>query len=404
MIWLSRFAEAFAVYAHGVELLGDARDSTRATLLGATAALLGLGGSLEAAEAQFAEALALAEALGDDRALGRILWGRTMSFWSHLRADDAIECGLAAIEHARRAGDLWTLVDALAWTTYPMNYSGRSEEARPLADEGAAIGAKIGHLGGEFLARRGIAGSLIFEEPDLDGIERRARDDLDRLESIRSPWVSMSYAWVAGTRMMHGDLDGALPYAEEAIRLEPASAWAGLGWAAKFLNRARAGERETCRRLLSEARARLPDPGELATAGQVLMLYAAARGCVIVGLVDDAGALYPAVAARIGEVPIADLWDVALASRVAGMAAAAAGMWPEAESHFVGARRQVDEFPNPLDLPHVLHWHASMLLDRGQADDRERAHAMLDEALAEYRRFGMPLHEAAVDQLLASLG
>jgi len=398
---LSRFAEAFAIYARGAEMLGEARSATGATLIGSTAALLGLGGSFDAAEAQFADALALAEELGDDRALGRIHWGRTMSHWSSLQAEAAIESGRAAIEHARRAGDPWTLVDALAWTSYPLIYNGQADEARPLAEEGVAIGAKVGHLGGEFLARRGVAGVTVFSQPDLDDLERRARDDLDRLASIRSPWVSMSYAWVASLRTLRGDLDGGLPYAEEAIGLEPDSAWRGLGWAAKFVNRAMAGELDTCRRLLSEERGLFPEPGEPVTAGRLMMLYAAARGCAIVGLADDAGALYPLVAARVEQMPIGDFWDVTLAQRIAGMAAAADKRWDEAETHFAKARRQVDEFPDPLERPQVLHWHGAMLLDRAQPEDRERAHAMLEEARAGFEGFGMPWHIAMVRTRLA---
>jgi hypothetical protein len=211
----------------------------------------------------------------------------------------------------------------------------------------------------------------------------------------------MSYAWVATLRTLRGDLDAALPFAEEAIRLEPDSAWAGLGWAAKFVNRAMACEVDTCRGLLAEERARFPEPGEPVTAGRLMMLNAAVRGCAIVGLTEDAAALYPLVAARVDEMPIADFWDVTLAHRVAGMAASAAGMWDEADSHFVAARRQVDEFPNPLDLPHVLYWHAAMLLERGKPEDRKCAHEMLDEALAGFERFGVPWHAARVEDLLA---
>jgi hypothetical protein len=35
-----------------------------------------------------------------------------------------------------------------------------------------------------------------------------------------------------------------------------------------------------------------------------------------------------------------------------------------------------------------------MLLDRGQPEDRDRAHTMLDEALAGFERFGIPWHAA----------
>jgi tetratricopeptide (TPR) repeat protein len=381
-------------------VLGEQPSPTRARLLGSRAALLGLGGSLAAAEAQFAEALALVEEERDARALGSIEWCQTMSYWSNARAVEAIACGRSAIDHLRRAEDPWNLVDALAWTSFPLGYSGNTPEARTFAEEAAAIGAKLGHLGGECLGRRGLALVWAHEGATLEELERAARDDLERFSAIRSPWVYMSHAWVASILALRGELDAALPYAEDAIRLEPASAWSGLGWAAKFVNRALAGDLDACRRALEDVRARFPSPDDPATTGGIMMLAAAAQGCAIVGLDDEAASLYPLVAARVEQLAVANLFDMTLAHRVAGMAASAAGMWDEAESHFTAARRLVDELPNPLELPHVLHWHAAMLLDRGRPEDRERVRAMFDDALVEYRRFGMPLHEAAVEQLV----
>jgi class 3 adenylate cyclase/tetratricopeptide (TPR) repeat protein len=400
LIWLNRFAEAFAMYARGVELLDDHRSPTRATLVGATASLLGLGGSFDAAEAQFADAIAIAQEFGDDRALGRIAWGRTMSNWSNARLADAIESGRAAIEHARRGRDLWTLVDALSWTSYPVSYGGSPGDGRQLAAEAAEIGMKIGHLAGEALGRRGVALAGFLEAADLDENERAARDDLERLDSIRSPWVAMSYAWVATILTLRGDLEGSLPFAEEAINLEPDSAWAGLGWSAKFVNRAWAGELETCRELLAEQGTLLPGPGESATTGRLMMLYAAARGCAIVGLTDDAGALYPLVAERIDAMPIGDAFDMALAQRIAGMSAAAARRWDEAQAHFEEAGRQARDVPNRIDAPRVQLWHAKMLLDRGDFDDRDRARAMLADALDSFRKLGMPLLAARAEEML----
>jgi tetratricopeptide (TPR) repeat protein len=400
LIWLNRFAEAFATYARGVEMLGERRSAARATLLGSTAALLGLGGSFDAAEAQFAEALALAEELGDARALGRIHWGRTMSYWSNLRLEQAVESGRAAIEHAQRAEDPWTLVDAAAWTSYPLNYSGRTQEGRRLAQMGVEVAVKIGHLGGELLARRGIAGAQVFDQPELDDLERRARDDLERLASIRSPWVSQAHAWVSAILLLRGALDESLRYADDAIALEPESAWSGVAWAAKFSNRAMAHDLAGCRTLLDEAADLLTTDGADITTGRWMMVCAAAQGCSMLGFTEDAAALYPVTGALADELPISNFWDVTLTHRVAGMAAAAAHRWEEAEQHFETASRLVDELPNPLELPNVLHWHAAMLLDRGDPDDCERARAMLVDALAGYRRYGMPLYEAMVEQRL----
>lgn len=400
-IWLDRFADAFAAYSRGIELLGDHRSPTLATLVGATGALFGLAGLVDQADAQFTDATAIAHEFADDLSLGRIEWGRTMSNWSHLRVADAIESGRASIEHLRRAQHPWTLVDALAWTSFPLSYSGSPREARELAEEAVEIGRTVGHLGGEFLGRRGIQLAANLGGVDLETMERGAREDLENFESIRSPWGSMSYAWVATVLTLRGDLEGSLEYAEEAINREPASAWTGLGWAAKFLNRAMAGELETCRRMLADDRGLFPQPGEGATFGRNMMLFAAAQGCAIAGLTEDAAALYPLVAERVDVMPIGNAFDLSLVQRIAGMAAAAARRWDEAQEHFEHARRQVVELPNRLEHPHVLHWHAKMLLDRGKADDHERARTMLVEALDEYRGAGMPLHAAMVEVLPA---
>jgi hypothetical protein len=89
-----------------------------------------------------------------------------------------------------------------------------------------------------------------------------------------------------------------------------------------------------------------------------------------------------------------------LAHRIAGMAATAAGLWDVAQAHFEAAARQVREYPNRIDAPHVLHWHAKMLLERGNANDRGQAQAMLAEALDGYRELGMPLHVASIEAKL----
>ena len=180
-VWLDRFAEAFATYARGIELLGDERSSLWALLAGATATVLGLAGLYEQAEPQFAEALPVAEAAGDERTLGRMLWGRTIAKWSNSRLAEALEDGRASIAHLRRAGDAWTLVDALAWTAYPATYTGFVAEGRDLAQEAVDLGQRVGNFGGEILGRRAVAFANVLETADLEEFERGAREDLGGL-------------------------------------------------------------------------------------------------------------------------------------------------------------------------------------------------------------------------------
>jgi class 3 adenylate cyclase/tetratricopeptide (TPR) repeat protein len=397
--WLDRFADAAAIYARGIELIGDHRSATRATLVSATAQVPGVAGSYDDAEALFAEAAAIAREFADERALGDIEWGRTISGFFNAREVDAVESGRAAIEYKRRAHDLWGLADALAWTPYPLVMLGRFSEARRLAEEAVELAMKIGHRTGEILALRIISLAGVCEYVDLEEYERQARNDLERFERIRSPWVSQSHAWIASALILRGDLEGSLRHADAAIHLEPASGWAGLGWSRKFLNRALAGDLATCRTLLSEQRGLLPRAGEAATAGRTTMLNTAAEGCAIVGLAEDAAALYPLVAERVDVLPVG-AFDLVLAQRVAGMAAAAAGQWDQAQAHFEKASRQSDEFPNRLERPQVLHWYGKMLLDRANTDDHERARTLLAAALNDYRQLGMPVHVSMTQALL----
>jgi class 3 adenylate cyclase/tetratricopeptide (TPR) repeat protein len=399
LLWLGRFADAYASYSRGIELLGDHKSPVRATLVGGTANVLGLAGSFDRADGQFAAATEIAQEFADERALGLIEWGRTVSNWSRGCPSDAIETGRAAIARLRRAHDLWTLVDALAWTAFPLVFGGFLDEGRQLAEEAVELGMKLGHVGGEILGRRGVVCAATLEGAGLDQVEHDVREDLERCENIRSPWVSQSHAWIAATLILRGDLESSLRQAEEAINLEPASAWTGCGWSFKFLALAMAGDLDACVELLDEQGGLLVQPGETMTMGRTAMLYAAAQGCAILGLAEDAGALYPLVAERADAAPV-NVFDVALGHRNAGMAAATAGLWDHAQEHFETATRQADEFPNRLEHLQVLHWYGKMLLDRAHQEDQDRARTMLVDALDGYRQRGMPVHAAMAEALL----
>jgi hypothetical protein len=83
----------------------------------------------------------------------------------------------------------------------------------------------------------------------------------------------------------------------------------------------------------------------------------------------------------------------------AGLAAAAARRWDEAERHFGMARMVATQMSNRLELADLARLHARMLLDRGDPGDHARAAEMLQEALSAYRTFGMPAYAAEAERL-----
>ena len=88
----------------------------------------------------------------------------------------------------------------------------------------------------------------------------------------------------------------------------------------------------------------------------------------------------------------------------AGLAAAAARRWEEAERHFAIAREVAEKMPNKLELADLRRLHARMLLDRGSTGDHARAAEMLEDALTAYRAFGMPAYAAEAERLQRQAG
>ena len=117
------------------------------------------------------------------------------------------------------------------------------------------------------------------------------------------------------------------------------------------------------------------------------------------GLYEEAAALSPLVE---GVLELGKRWitfDGRLVETRAGLAAAAARRWEEAERHFAIAREVAEQMSNRLELADLSRLHARMLLDRGGTGDHARAAEMLEDALAAYRDFGMPAYADEAERL-----
>ncbi len=117
------------------------------------------------------------------------------------------------------------------------------------------------------------------------------------------------------------------------------------------------------------------------------------------GLYEEAAALTPLVERVLA---LKRKWlalDGRLLETRAGLVAAAARRWDEAERQFGIAREVAEQMGNRLELADLGRLHARMLLDRGGNGDHERAAEMLQEALFAYRTFGMPDYAAEAERL-----
>jgi hypothetical protein len=92
-------------------------------------------------------------------------------------------------------------------------------------------------------------------------------------------------------------------------------------------------------------------------------------------------------------------YDGRLVETRAGIAAAAAGRWEDAERYFAIAREVAGQMSNRLELADLDRLHARMLLDRRGPGNAARAAMLLERALAAYREFGMPVYAAEAERL-----
>ena len=119
------------------------------------------------------------------------------------------------------------------------------------------------------------------------------------------------------------------------------------------------------------------------------------------GLHEEAAALSPLVEGVLARGRPWITFDGRLVETRAGLAAAAAGRWEEAERQFTIAREVADKMHNRVELADLSRLHAQMLLDRGANGDHASAARMLEEALVAYRAFAMPGYGAEAERLLS---
>jgi tetratricopeptide (TPR) repeat protein len=213
----------------------------------------------------------------------------------------------------------------------------------------------------------------------------------------------MSHAWLCNVLTQRGDVDEALTHADESIRIEPMSAWSGLGWASRLANRAYSGDRGEVETMLA---AKVDELREVtappAAMGGRHMLMTSGEAAALLDLRDVANALYPAILGQVDTV-VMSAFDYVMSHRIAGMVAAAIGEWERADEHLRRALEQARNLPNRVDEPMILFSRAKMLLDRGDPSDRPAADDLLQTAVAGARRNGAVLREQLAQQLLDRL-
>jgi len=280
---------------------------------------------------------------------------------------------------------------------------GRLDEAAKMGDELEPLATRVGHLGALIVTGPARADCELMLTGEVDSYGEFARANMEFCQRTGFPWVSMSYGTLGDVHFWRGRWQEAIENHEEAARLEPPGFMAGGNWGGLFLIKAYVGDSNSALAMLDESRENLPRPGQANRWGAWMMLVAVVEGLAVLGDRDEAAQLYPLTLDAIATGVLAPWGGSRLLQTTAGIAAAASEQWERAEEHYEKALRQAHELPVVIAQPEVRRWYARMLIDRDAPGDRDKARELLTEAIAMYRRIGMPKHVEMAEALLGEL-
>ena len=398
LVWTGRFVEGMQVGRRTLAALGNTVSADKARLLSALAFAISVSGDYAAARTTFDQARALAEQVGNERAIADVLHIQTIHHFVYAEFVEGIRIGLRAAETFERQSALWDLCSVQAFVIYEDGNLGSREQATRFADKTLGLAEQLGHLGAAFMV---LSDRIRFAAMlgDLTQVEALGPQIVDIGERGGLPWRYLAHLYLGLAAHRRGDAERAEAQLRTALQLEPAGAFAGQSAAVLARHLASNGRAEEVMELFESARSKLPRLDRVNGIGSWSCLLNFVEAFYVCGLKEEAAALSPLVE---GVLELDKRWisfDGRLAVTRAGLVAAAARRWDEAERHFSVARDIAKQMGNQLELADLGRLHARMLLDRGGTRDRERAAEMLQEALTAYRMFGMPAYEAEAERL-----
>jgi class 3 adenylate cyclase/tetratricopeptide (TPR) repeat protein len=402
LTWSARLVEGVQVGQRTLAALGDTVSADKARLLSALGWALSISGDYVAATTTFEQARALAEQVGNERALADVLHMQTIHHLSFGEFADGIRAGTRAAEVFEQDSALWDLCSVQAFVIYEDGTLGSREQAVRLSDKTLGIAERLGHLGAAYmvLCDRIREAAMLGDLPKVEALGPQILDI-----GVRGglPWRYVGNIYLGLAAHWRGNAERAEAELRNAVALEPPAAFAGQSVSLLARHLAYQGRADEVMELfqLTQSQSRLPSLDRVNGIGSWNCMLGFVEALYLCGLREQAAALSPLVE---GVLELGRRWitfDGRLVETRAGLAAAAGRRWEDAERHFTVARELAARISNRLELTDLDRLHARMLLDRGESGGQARAAKMLQNALNSYRAFGMPAYAAETERLLS---
>ncbi|MGQ0465963.1 MAG: ATP-binding protein [Sporichthyaceae bacterium] len=395
LVWGNRVPDAFGLMARGLAGLGDRVSPSRAELIARlTSIQLYVDPATAAPQVDLVHALL--DALDSDRVRGAALGELCAGFQGSMQFSEGVAVGRAALPLLAGSGNLWGEAYAGCFLEYNLLHSGRFAESAQIGEHVARIAGRTGNAMAAYAHLRASGMREWFASGDPTVCARHGQADLEFAQGLGwTWWTGHSHAWLALSRHLVGDLDGAEEAYATALAHTDATLLGGFVWGARLHFLAATGRAEEAVEFLAAHVEHLPVAGRANTWTSWALLFAAVEALDLLGDRERVGAWYPLVreACATGAV-VTDYIGGRLLERVLGIAAAAAGDGDAAERHFRAAIDWADRLPHPLEGLRARRGVAALYEEQVRFAEAARLRA---EADAEAVRLGVAVATRAID-------
>jgi predicted ATPase/DNA-binding NarL/FixJ family response regulator len=382
--------EALAGLAEGDSVL-------RARVLASLTRALVFSGQLDEAMEVHRQALPMARRLGDPATIAAALRSVATARWLPQQFAARVSNTLEAEHYAEVIGDRERVLEAASWRLFDLMELGDLHARAKEFEAYVKLAAEVRQPFYQYIAVSSHAMVALFEGR-LEDSERFAREALElggRMPGLDAEGIFGIQMFTV--RREQGRLRELAPVVAHFVKNTAAAATWRPGLALVYCELGLAAEaRAQFEAILAGGFESVPQDGRWVTS----MAYLA-EVCVFLGDIARAATLYELLLPFEGRNFMAppNVACLGAAARYLGMLAATMKRFREAERHFeAGLAMNARQGARPW-LAHTQHQYASMLLARNANGDRERAVALLDEALAAAREIGMAGLEARVAAL-----
>ena len=389
LVWLADFGAALAELQRALAVMQVAPVSLRAPLLYAEVAALSVRGDVAEALKKLAAADAVCARLDDPSVQARGATAAANVNFSAMRMARASELEGRMRDAMTALGRPWEAIDQAYMPVFAHVSHGRLHEAAALVEDLEPRAERIGHRGCQ-AALQLVRPPLHHLAGDLPGAEREARRVVDFARVHHNPWQFLAEIRLGDSLFLQGKTADALEILRRTAAFEPLTRFKqhSRGFVFRCLSCVASDD---ARAYFRDTEILLPTPGAVNAYGHWYNLMNVVEGLYVLGDRAAVATLMPLtewLATSEVKVMMCALWP----SVAAGIAAACAGEWNSAETHFEDGLALCDHTPMPGGQGTTREFYADMLMMRNAGADATRAATLYAEAADNYERLGLVLY------------